>query len=619
MYNSEAMANSQRAKRKKQPASLDWFASSFTPSNDDDNDDIIEIKEVKPPSRFNPGQLLRRSSSTQQQSIASLSDISRRRQSKLAVHAKKAMQLRQWLRDVYASIDRRPAGSRMAMAPVVLLSGPAGCGKTATVQELCKELDLELVEWINTSSASPDTFVDEYRPVYESQSKQFQRFLLRAPRYPSLTALPANRRKKLILVEDLPTYLLQQRAVDDFHSLLRTLPSRTNSPIVFIVSDEHLGSQSRAQNRLFPRSQEGLLFYPIRFNPVSATAMKAVLKDACKQLSTSVPDTTLKDIVDSSAGDIRSALQTLSIATTQPKLAPSVRARPPAKRSKRKTAAATKVNIERIVGPSGRGASLQMFHALGKILNAKRTDEAPSIESTLPQSLAQHARNKFKSADAPEDVLEASCLGPSMFSQFLHHNYLPFIGQLDDMVNIADAFSEAESLDPDDGLPYSTRNDYYGNMLCRSLVFHNQHPVKGFRALRKPPHRHIQETVHDLKYSSRLLFQEASDCSAIMSLPVRQLMTEFLPWVSVIPGVVRPGTESGNHLYRLTEFDQFHGDRGTSLTEKDAVDDEDQIAMQPCRSSSKPHASVAVENKSHQAHQTVAETIDDSSDEEKPL
>ena len=33
-----------------------------------------------------------------------------------------------------------------------------------------------------------------------------------------------------------------------------------------------------------------------------------------------------------------------------------------------------------------------------------------------------------------QDVLESSCLGQETFGQFLHHNYLPFVGDFDDMV-----------------------------------------------------------------------------------------------------------------------------------------------------------------------------------------
>ena len=54
------------------------------------------------------------------------------------------------------------------------------------------------------------------------------------------------------------------------------------------------------------------------------------------------------------------------------------------------------------VVPSGRGASLQMFHALGKILNAKRTNETPAIGGptllTLPMRFAHVRARRDESA-----------------------------------------------------------------------------------------------------------------------------------------------------------------------------------------------------------------------------
>ena len=48
-------------------------------------------------------------------------------------------------------------------APILLMTGPAGAGKTATVRVLAREMQLEVQEWTNpvVSSYSSDQFLPE--------------------------------------------------------------------------------------------------------------------------------------------------------------------------------------------------------------------------------------------------------------------------------------------------------------------------------------------------------------------------------------------------------------------------------------------------------------------------
>ncbi|EDQ92653.1 uncharacterized protein MONBRDRAFT_5377 [Monosiga brevicollis MX1] len=114
------------------------------------------------------------------------------------------------------------------MAPTLVLTGPAGCGKTAVVRHLAAQHQLEVTEWINNVKAefgsSPE---DRELSVYESQRTTFERFLLRAPRYTNLTAsAEANASKRrLILIEltDAQVEALAQQAGGDIRSALSTL------------------------------------------------------------------------------------------------------------------------------------------------------------------------------------------------------------------------------------------------------------------------------------------------------------------------------------------------------------------------------------------------------------
>ena len=97
-----------------------------------------------------------------------------------------------------------------------LLTGPAGCGKTATIRALSQDMNFEILEWTNSvtrSAAIPFSTTDgqQMEPnqrhfYYEpSQTKQFSDFLNRANRYPSIL-LEGNstnelKEKKIVLIE----------------------------------------------------------------------------------------------------------------------------------------------------------------------------------------------------------------------------------------------------------------------------------------------------------------------------------------------------------------------------------------------------------------------------------
>lgn len=55
----------------------------------------------------------------------------------LAVHAKKIQEIEQWLQNN----NKKSNG-------ILLLSGPVGCGKTATIQTIAAKYNLKITEWI---------------------------------------------------------------------------------------------------------------------------------------------------------------------------------------------------------------------------------------------------------------------------------------------------------------------------------------------------------------------------------------------------------------------------------------------------------------------------------------
>ncbi|TFY76664.1 hypothetical protein EWM64_g7350, partial [Hericium alpestre] len=143
-------------------------------------------------------------------------------QEELAVHKRKVSDVRRWLLDAYEG------GKLTKYRRLLVLSGPAGSGKTATLRVLARELGLNILEWRNgmssaafegaANSESEDAIWDG--TPYESAMDKFEAFLARAGSYrsvfsslepmPTPTPTPSSStpvQRRLILLEDLPNIL----------------------------------------------------------------------------------------------------------------------------------------------------------------------------------------------------------------------------------------------------------------------------------------------------------------------------------------------------------------------------------------------------------------------------
>lgn len=140
----------------------------------------------------------------------------------------------------------------------MILSGPAGAGKTATLRVLSGELQFEITEWRN---ASDDVYTDaEYGTRYitslsywtkdcvDTLSQKFHAFMNRASGMTALaTSSKTNNKepsRRVILLEDLPN-LLHGPTLQTFQATLKDRIENSEYPIVLIISD----AGSRGEHR----------------------------------------------------------------------------------------------------------------------------------------------------------------------------------------------------------------------------------------------------------------------------------------------------------------------------------------------------------------------------------
>ncbi|XP_064259272.1 cell cycle checkpoint protein RAD17 isoform X1 [Passer domesticus] len=477
-------------------------------------------------------------------------------QNDLAVQKKKIEEVETWLKTRIFQRQPKQGGS------VLLLTGPPGCGKTATLQILARDLGLQVQEWTNPLSL--DFTKEELRNMFghdsnfhtfpsQAQAALFQDFLLRANKYNKLQMLgeSSENDKKLILVEDIPNQFY--RDPGSLHEILRSFVRRSRCPLVFIISDNFSGDSN--QRSLFPAEiVEELCICNISFKPVAPTNMMKVLNriaaaEACVNRENCTLDrSSLELLCRGCSGDIRSAINSLQFSSTKgcslekefwskkKKKSSTVKCEEAGVSKVRKKSKCDTSEDQEIQAIGGKDASIFLFHALGKIIYCKR-EAVPEAECPqLPAHLCRHRRDAL--LIQPEEIVEKSHMSGSMFNLYLHQNYVDFFPDIDDVVRASEYLSTADVLCSN----WSARlvmESYSASVATRGVIhsntsraFAHQQGGMGFRPLHKPQWFLINKKYQDNCIAAKSLF--SSFC-----LPPECLQTELLPYLAMLANPMR--------------------------------------------------------------------------------
>ena len=430
----------------------------------------------------------------------------------------------------------------MVRKRLLILRGPAGAGKTATLSALAQVMGLELSEWRNPVDSS---FSSE---AYVSMSAQFEDFLGRSGRFGTLnfSHAPVSSKprdsgripspsvdgaRQAIVMEEFPnTFMSTSQALRTFrlnilqylfaNTPMTDLPVRGQleiqtscRPLIMIITETSTDGMTSASESFTAHRLLGpeILNHPgtsiIDFNPVAPTLLAKALelviqKEARQSGRRRIPGlSVLKKLGE--VGDIRSAISSLEFLCLRGGDGDDWGGRVANKSKKGANSALTKMEKESLELLSQREASLGLFHAVGKVVYNKREEPHPANRpSQPPDHLPQHARLKTSEVSV-DRLMDETGTDPRTFIAALHENYVLSCESDDfsDTLNgCIDAISDSDMLIPGRaGLSSSSRGPYQGTAAdalrqdeiafqtaVRGLLFalpypvkRSSHPVKG--------------------------------------------------------------------------------------------------------------------------------------------
>ncbi|KAH8823535.1 Rad17 cell cycle checkpoint protein-domain-containing protein [Flagelloscypha sp. PMI_526] len=419
----------------------------------------------------------------------------------LAVHDRKVQDVERWISEAF---DGGPTGKLAKYRRVLALTGPAGSGKTATLEVLSREMNFDILEW---KSSTAETFSNDlnFNEDYESPISHFERFIERAMNCSNVLggSTQAQKKRHVVLLEDLPN-ILHHGTRERFHSLLKMLVNTPLAsppiPLVIILSDSGLRPGDLSEGRSFgrwgkdealdirsvlPRELlQGPFVTHITFNPVAQTYLKKALSALPMPSEVIKSKTVLETIVTTSNGDIRSAIMSLQFACivdnatvtassshkaikmegnavvissdSEHEVALVKKKRPKTKKKK----SDVKVVLQAL---TQREHALVIFHLIGKVLwNKRRYDPPPpkaakkdiDREAEIDRHLKDEPRlppwmkaEERRTSRVDVNALQAdSPIDASLLSLYIHHNYTPYCEDLDECMQISETLSAMDTL-----------------------------------------------------------------------------------------------------------------------------------------------------------------------------
>lgn len=490
---------------------------------------------------------------------------------------------------------------------MLVLRGPAGCGKTTTVSLLSKALGFDVLEWKNPPASEFNT------KGYTSTGAQFEEFLGRGDKFSGLeldgtestpdaggSHDPTPPQRRIILIEEFPTILSRNSSglaafrLSLQRYLAATALSRSsnqviseetmNPPIVLVVSETLLGSASSVLDNLTAHRLLGPDVYNhpnatfIDFNSIAPTYMQKALrlvleKEARHSRRVQVPGPAFLERM-SEIGDIRSAISSLEFVCLRGDKSGawggSIKKK--TKKSSRNGVGLTQMEKESLKMVTQREASLGIFHAVGKIVYNKRDEASSTTGSIRPPSPPDHLRHHGRprvSQVCVDELMDETGTDIQTFISAIHENYVPScecLPSTDCLDECIGALSDSDMLCADQrgaqrhrarvggvgnfsaGVDMLRQDEISYQVATRGLLFALPHPV------RRKLGSGRGNDAYKMSYPTSLrLWSASEEIEGLIDLWMKRLLNPFGTAVSQPSGI-----QSWKNRSAVCDIDQYN-------------------------------------------------------------
>ncbi|XP_050944896.1 cell cycle checkpoint protein RAD17 isoform X3 [Cucumis melo] len=467
----------------------------------------------------------------------------------LAVQKKKVEEVKVW----FENRLRTPKDTNGSN--VILITGPAGVGKSATVHVIASHLRARLCEW---DTPTPVIWQEHLHNLtagiqYTSKLDEFESFIGRMRKYGVIpSCFPIDSKQPVILlIDDLPL-TNGKAALRRLQSCLHLYVQSTQVPTAIVITD---CAKAETTDLTVQYLEE------IQLCLENAGAFEQI--DA---------------IAKSSGGDVRHAIMSLQLFCLKPSQICSSSSGAP--ESLKDEEMPLSVVDDRFSFQFGRDETLSLFHALGKFLHNKRQSVNELVldsEFSVQESLLRRPLNM----DPPEKVLCQAHGQARPIADFLHENVLDFMNEeaIDDAWVVASYLGDADTLlSSYDGM-LARHNDAENilhlaaaSVAVRGVLFGNSHPLSSrWHAIRRPKLWQIEGSSLSNK---KMVKQRFITYGGISLAHFSVVATEYIPALKWLGNSV---SEDHDKLRVLTEentgFDLvISGDRGSHTSDEEIED-----------------------------------------------
>ncbi|CAO2831341.1 unnamed protein product [Amaranthus hypochondriacus] len=321
----------------------------------------------------------------------------------LAVHKKKVEEVRRWFGEKLANTEQ------WSQSYVLLITGLAGTGKSATVRAVVSEFGADICEW---NTPTPTIWQEHVHNLnagmrYTSKLDEFENFVERVRKYGVLSSsLTKPRQPMVLLIEDLPV-ANGRNAQGRLLNCLQLLVKLVKVPTVILITEYSASDSSDSAMRFWEEvssSLESAGACKMSFNPITVNSIKKVLSGICRQENYNTSCELVNLIANACGGDIRHAIMTLQYACLKQEKKMLSSSEKPSSALEGETHYHGQMDTGCSL-PFGRDQTISLFHALGKFLHNKRDSECTMSQSEDGASLKEEFARLPLKMDAPEKVL----------------------------------------------------------------------------------------------------------------------------------------------------------------------------------------------------------------------